>query len=73
MADAVNQADLDLYKQIKADLISRDMEGKFVLIKNGELDDVYDSYADAYDAAVKKFQPPFLIKEVTQVERVESI
>jgi hypothetical protein len=73
MADPVNQADLDLYKQIKGDLLGRGMEGKFVLIANGELDDVYESYGAAYDAAVKKFQPPFLIKEVTKEERVETI
>jgi hypothetical protein len=74
MADpAVNQADLDLYQAIKADLLSKGMEGKFVLIAGGELVEVYDSYQAAYGAAVAAYRPPFLIKEVLRQERVEKI
>jgi hypothetical protein len=69
----VNPADEDLYRQIKADLLSRDMEGKFALIKDGKLVEVYDSYPEAYNAAAAQFQPPFLIKEVLRVEPVETI
>lgn len=73
MGDALNPADQDLYNQIKGDLLSRGMEGKFVLIKDGALIDVYDDYKSAYDAAVATLQPPFLIKEVETDDRVETI
>jgi hypothetical protein len=73
-APTVNPKDEDLYRQIKPDLLSKDMEGKFVLIKDGELVEVYDSYQAAYDAAAKAgLKPPFLIKEVTRTEHVETI
>jgi len=75
MADPqANPKDDDLYRQIKGDLLSKDMEGHFVLIRNGELVEVYDTYAAAYNAAaVAGFKPPFLIKEVTKTESVETI
>ena len=74
MADPnVNPDDLALFREIKGDLLAKDMEGKFVLIKDGELVDVYDDYPKAYDAAVAQFRPPFLIKEVEKEERVETI
>lgn len=70
---AVNPDDLSLYQAIKSDLLAKDMAGKFVLIKDGELVEVYDTYKAAYDAAVAQFQPPFLIKEVEAQDRVETI
>lgn len=73
MADPVNPDDLALYGEIKGDLLAKDMEGKFVLIKDGELVDVYDDYQKAYDAAVAQFQAPFLIKEVEKEDRVETL
>jgi hypothetical protein len=73
MADSVGSADEDLYRQIKQDLLSKGMEGKFVLIKDGKLVEVYDDYAEAYNAAAAQLQPPFLIKQVFRVEQVETI
>lgn len=74
MADeAVNPGDLALYREIKGDLLSKDMEGKFVLIQGGELVDVYNTYKEAYDVAVSRFTPPFLIKEVEAEDRVETL
>ncbi len=48
MVDAAeNPADLALYREIKSDLLGRAMAGKFVLIKDGELVDVYNTYKEA--------------------------
>ena len=71
--DAVNPDDLALYREIKGDLLAKDMEGKFVLIQAGELVDVYATYKEAYDVAVARFTPPFLIKEVEGEDRVETL
>ncbi len=70
---SVNPADLALYGEIKPDLLGKDMAGKFVLIKDGQLIDVYNDYKEAYDAAVAQFQPPFLIKEIQAEDRIETI
>lgn len=71
MAD--NPDDLALYREIKGDLLAKDMEGHFVLIKDGELIEVYPSYKEAYDEAVTQFKPPFLIKEVEKEEVMETL
>ena len=71
--DAVNPDDLALYREIKPDLLGKGMEGKYVLIQGGNLVDVYNTYQEAYDVAVARFKPPFLIKEVEAEDRVETL
>lgn len=66
--------DLALYNQIKPDLIGKDFEGQYVLIKDAALVDVYPTYKEAYDAAVAQFgQAQVLIKKVEAQEPVERI
>lgn len=68
------QANLDLYNQIKADLLQKDMAGQFVLIHNGELVDVYPTYQEAFNAAVAKFgTAQVLIQKVEAQDSVETI
>ena len=66
--------DLAFYQQIKEDLLGKNLEGYFVLIKDAALVDVYPTYKDAYDAAVAKFgTAPVTIKEVKIQDNVEMI
>jgi len=66
--------DLALYNQIKPDLISKDLEGQYVLIKDGALVDVYPSYKEAYDAAIAQFgQAQVFIRKVEAQEPMERI
>lgn len=65
--------DQALYDQIKPDLLEKQLEGHFVLIKDGALVDVYPTYKEAYDAGVAKFGAPpgVFIKKVEREETVE--
>ncbi len=66
-----NQA---FYEQIKPDLIEKNLEGHFVLIKDAALVDVYSTYKDAYDAAVAQFgSAEVFIKKVELQDTVERI
>lgn len=66
--------DLTFYEQIKSDLLEKNLEGNFVLIKDAALVDVYPTYKDAYDAAVAQFgSAPVTIKKVEIQDQVETI
>jgi hypothetical protein len=66
--------DLALYKEIKPDLLEKQLEGQFVLIRDGALVDVYPTYKEAYDAAVAQFgTAQILIKKVEVQDTVETI
>lgn len=66
--------DLAFYNQIKPDLIGKNLEGYFVLIKDAALVDVYPSYKEAYDTAVAKFgTAQVTIKKVEVQDTVERI
>jgi hypothetical protein len=66
--------DLAFYEQIKGDLLGKNLEGYFVLIKDAALVDVYPTYKAAYDDAVAKFgTAQVTIKEVKTEETPEII
>ena len=68
------EENLAFYEQIKSDLISKGLEGYFVLIKDAALVDVYPTHKDAYDAAVAQFgAAEVTIKEVKIQDIVETI
>ncbi len=68
------QDDQAFYDQIKPDLIEKDLQGHYVLIKDAALVDVYSSYKEAYDAAVAKFgAAQVFIKKVELEDHVEKI
>lgn len=49
-------------------------EGKFALVKDGQLAGTFDTPPDAYEEGIKRFgNTPFLIKQVLKEERVEQI
>ncbi len=67
------ESDIEFYKQLLPELLP-EFEGKWVLIKDGELIEVYDTNEAAYTAGVQKFgAPPFLVREVRRTEPVETI
>ena len=63
-----------VYQQAKVDLIP-DFLGQFSLIHDQELVEVYPEYQTAFDDAIKRGFAPgsFLIKEITEVEPIETI
>lgn len=66
--------DRELYNQIKPDLIEKQLEGQFVLIKDGALVDVYPTYKEAYEAAVAKFgTAQVFIQKIEAQDVVENI
>jgi len=66
--------DLAFYNQIKPDLLEKNLQGYFVLIKDAALVDVYPTYKEAYDNAVAKFgTAQVLIKEVKVQDEVEIV
>ena len=68
------QDDQAFYEQLKPDLLGKNLEGHFVLIKDAALVDVYPTYKDAYDAAVAQFgSASVLIKKIEIVDTVERI
>jgi len=68
------QDDQAFYEQIKPDLIEKNLEGHFVLIKDAALVDVYSTYKEAYDAAVAQFgSAQVFIKKVELEDTVERV
>jgi hypothetical protein len=62
--------ELETYEAHKLDLIGR-AEGKYVLIQDSQIIDVWDTYEDALKAGYAKFGlTAFLVKQVTGIEQV---
>ncbi|RLG02856.1 MAG: hypothetical protein DRN61_05750 [Thaumarchaeota archaeon] len=65
--------ELMAYERMKEELL-KNYEGKVVVIRNGELIGVYESEAEALQAALDKFGlEPVLIKRVLRKERPEEM
>jgi hypothetical protein len=59
------------YKNIKDSLISQGHAGKFVVIKGDQIFDIFLTYEDALRQGLKEYgNIPFLIKEISTVEKV---
>jgi len=66
------EQELEFFESKRSEWV-RNYEGKFVLIKEKELIDVFNAFDDAYKAGVRKFgNQPFLIKRVSKEEPVEK-
>ena len=47
--------------------------GKFVLIKNGDIIDTFDTYEDALKVGYSRFQlEPFMVKQITPSQQILS-
>jgi hypothetical protein len=68
------EADLAFYEQLKPDLLGKNLEGQFVLIKDAALVDVFPTHKEAYDTAVAQFgSAQVLIKQIEIQDTVETI
>ena len=57
----------------KKEILLRDSSGKFVLIKDNEVVDVYDSQNDAIKVGIDKFgNSPFLVKKIEEIEQTQN-
>ncbi len=58
----------EVYEKNKSNLL-RDHSGKFVLIKDKEIIEVYESQNDAIKVGIDKFgNSPFLVKKIEEIE-----
>ena len=68
MGSAVLEKELAKYEAEKPNLLST-AEGKFVLIRDDGIVDLFDSFTDGVKAGYVKFgNVPFLVKQVTAVD-----
>lgn len=66
------ERELETYRQKLPELLAE--EGKFVLIHDGEVVDVFGTYEDAIKEGYAKFQlAPFLVKQIQSVEQIHFI
>jgi hypothetical protein len=68
------EQELKYFQSIKDELLSRNLEGQFALIKGTELFGTYASSESAYAEGVARFgRQPFLIKQILRVEGTERV
>ena len=62
--------ELDTYDRNKDQLVGQ-AEGKYVLIHDGEIAGIWETYEDALQAGYTQFGlEPFLVKQIQSIERV---
>jgi len=67
---ALLKQELETFKKSKNKLLA-EAKGKYVLIKRGQVFDVFTSFEDALSEGYKRFgNQPFLVKEISEVEEV---
>lgn len=67
------KAELETYNRNKGRLVS-EAEGKFVVIHDGEIAGIWDTYPDALRAGYEKFGlKPFLVKQIEVLEQIHTI
>jgi hypothetical protein len=66
--EGILEKELQTYEAQKSELLGKS-KGKFVLIKDDQVIDVFDTNMDAIRQGYKRFgNVPFLVKEVVEVE-----
>jgi hypothetical protein len=66
------EKELEVYRSKLPELLAD--EGKYVLIQDEHVIDVYGTYEDAIKAGYEKFKlQPFLVKQIQSVEQVQFI
>jgi len=70
--EALLREELETYQANKTDLIGKS-KGKFVLVKDDEIIDVFDTKVDAIRQGYERFgNVPFLVKQVLEVETPQN-
>lgn len=68
----VLEKELATYREKLPGLLSE--EGKFVLVHEGEIAGIFDTYADALTEGYKLFKlKPFLVKQIEAIEQAHFI
>ncbi|MGA3188155.1 MAG: hypothetical protein ABSF22_13700 [Bryobacteraceae bacterium] len=68
------EKELQTYKTKLPELLANEGEGKYALIHDDDLVDVFGTYEDAIKQGYAKFQlQPFLVKQIQTIEHVQSI
>lgn len=66
------EKELETYKQKLPEL--KESEGKYVLIQDSNVVDVFTSYDDAIKSGYQRFGlKPFLVKQVQSIEQVQFV
>ena len=64
--------ELETYEENKQRLLS-ESQGKFVLIRGGDIINVFDTYSDAVKVGIDKFgNTPFLVKKIVEFEEKQN-
>ncbi|HXU39066.1 MAG TPA: hypothetical protein VN937_22110 [Blastocatellia bacterium] len=69
------EKELETYDRELQALLANEGEGKFVLIQDAKVVDVFGTYEDAIKAGYAQFglSTPFLVKQLQSVEQIHSI
>ncbi|MCI0491188.1 MAG: hypothetical protein L0229_31750 [Blastocatellia bacterium] len=67
------EKELETYKRELPNL--HDQEGKFVLIQDDKIIDVFGTYEDALKKGYEQFglKTPFLVKQIQAVQEIQSV
>lgn len=69
------EEELETYNRELQTLLANEGEGKFVLIQDATVVDVFGTYEDAVKAGYNQFglNTPFMVKQIQAVEHVHSV
>jgi len=66
------EKELETYEHSRAELVGK-AEGKFALVKERRIVDIFDSESDAIRAGYEQFgNVPFLVKQIVEIETPEN-
>ena len=64
--------EIETYEKNKQMLL-KESSGKYVLIKNDQIVNIFDTYADAVKVGIDKFgNSPFLVKQILEIEPTQN-
>jgi len=65
------EKEFNLYRELKPSLIQDGHQGKFIVIKDNEVFDIFMTYEDALRQGLRRYgNVPFLLHQISRFERV---